>query len=137
MIAFIETCNGLPGPEDLDGDAAVGARPVELAEEDPLPGPEDEVALVDQDRQGRPESRGLPVAVAVPLAVAVERLPPGNQVLELGQEIVRDVGVGVLVDCQPGRRVQALEEGGAFPDAPLPDDGAKPVRDVDHLVSAL
>src|SRR4051812_27555049 len=78
-------------------------RPVELAEEHALPPAEDDVAVIDQERHARPDERRLDVAVAVALAVAEPRLLVRDGTVVPEQQVVDDVGVGVLVDGDRGR----------------------------------
>src|SRR6266487_6758027 len=97
-----------------DDDLAV-ARPVELAEEDPLPLTECELAVAERDhdlraRQRRTYVRGCvrPVGIldVLPVPAVVDDL------LQRGLEVLCDERVGVLVDRHPGRRVRHVDERG-------------------------
>ena len=55
-------------------DYASASWPVELAEVDPLPRPEDQAAVLDEDLFAAPDERALAVRVGVPFAVAIARV---------------------------------------------------------------
>ena len=90
------------------------ARPVELAEEDPLPAAERELAAVERHEdlrvhQRRAHVRGGVGAVGVlgvlPVPAVVDHL------LERVLEVLRDERVGVLVDRDARGRVRNVDEG--------------------------
>src|SRR5207248_6012328 len=88
------------------------ARPVELAEEDPLPGPERKPAAVERNEDLRAHQRSADVRRRILLAL-LDVLPApavADDPLERGLEVARDSRVGVLVDRHPGGRVRHVDE---------------------------
>src|SRR5207248_527303 len=88
------------------------ARPVELAEEDPLPGPERKPAAVERNEDLRAHQRGADVRGRILLAL-LDVLPApavADDPLERSLEVARDSRVGVLVDRHPGGRVRHVDE---------------------------
>ena len=97
--------------QDADEDLAV-ARPVELAEEDPLPAAERELAVADRDEDLRAHERSAHVRGGVrPRVLGVLPVPPlVDDLLERVLEVLRDERVGVLVDRDARRRVRDVDE---------------------------
>ena len=63
--------------DQLDNELAA-PRAIEFAEEDPLPGAQRELAVLDRDRFGRADEHRLQVGCGVPFGVAVVRVVEGN-----------------------------------------------------------
>src|SRR3954451_24121982 len=98
--------------EDADIELA-GARAVELAEEDALPGPQRELPVVPQRHEHlRPHQRCPRMRGSV-LLTLLEVLPPppfGNDLLERHLEVPGDERVGIRIDRQAGGRVRHVDE---------------------------
>src|SRR5690242_4582377 len=91
------------------------ARPVELAEEDPLPAAERELPVAERDEDLRARQRRAHVRRRVRTVGILHVLPVPAVVDDLLQrvlEILRDERVGVLVDRDAGRRVRDVDERG-------------------------
>jgi len=58
------------------------ARAVELAEEDPLPGPKNERLVPDQDALAAPDERAFAVGVGIALGMSVARTMLGHQLVQ-------------------------------------------------------
>ncbi len=78
-----------------------GAGPIELGEEDSLPGAEHEFSILDEHGLRGPDHGGLDVRVAVAFAVAIARAMMRNEFFESKQNIVRHIGIGVSLMVTP------------------------------------
>ncbi len=105
----------VPGRLLQDGhEHGASPRPVELAEEDALPGAELELSVDERDHDLGAHQRGADVRGRVLLALLdVQPAPPfGRDPLEGHFEVAGDHRVGVLVDRQPRSRVRDVDEHG-------------------------
>ena len=120
---------------DVDGALT---RAVELAEEDPLPGPEREAAVADRHEHVGAHERRADVRRGVLLAL-FDVLPGpvlGDDPLERGLEVARDGRVGVLVDRDARGGVRDVDEGRRRA-VELAEGRLHLPRDVDELAPAL
>ena len=90
--------------DDFDAQAA-GARTVEFAEEDSLPGAEFELASANKNGGGTADERRLDVRVGVAFGVAVAGILR-NHARKRGLNIGGDVRIGVLIDEHAGGGVR-------------------------------
>lgn len=81
------------------------ARAVELAQIDPLPGSEKQFPAGERNGQARSHQRRLEMRVRVMLEMPESLVELRDRVFQEHQDIVSDIGVGVLVDRQTARRV--------------------------------
>ena len=114
------------------------ARPVELAKEDPLPGPERELALPAQRHyDARPHQRRTNVGRSILFARLMVLPWPAvlDHALERRFVVARDRRIRVLVDRDSGRRVRHVHEDRG---SVLAGHGlAYLARDVDELAPSL
>ena len=75
-LAFLpgDQCDGIVSLAADLHDHGSASRPVELTEVDPLPCPEDQTAVLDEDLLAAPHERALAVRVGVAFAVAIARV---------------------------------------------------------------
>src|SRR5580765_6445884 len=102
----------MPSAQGGDEDVAV-AGAVELAEEDPLPASEAELAVVDRNEHLRPDQRTAHMGRRVRAVRVLDVLPRPAVIDDLLQrrlEVAGDEWVGALVDRHPGGRVRYVDE---------------------------
>ena len=97
----------MPGRRlDEPADHLPRARAVELAQVDPLPLPQHELAALYEHMLAAPDQDRLEMAVTVALGVLIKRFPVGDELLKLRQEVMLHVRVGVLLDRHARRGVR-------------------------------
>ena len=87
---------------------SASARAVEFAKENALPLTQNEVALLYEHRNIGSHETGLDMAIAIAFAVTKPRLALWDRTLQIQQDIVNDIGIGVLIDCHCSRRVRTI-----------------------------
>ena len=112
------------------------ARAVEFAEEDSLPGAESEFAVIDEYDLARSGEDGLHVGIGVALGVLV-RAFVGNEAIEDSFDIAGDVGIGVLVDGDPGGGVRNVDVADAAFHIGFADSLFDFAGDIDKLRAAI
>src|SRR5271165_2349063 len=112
------------------------ARSIELAEIDPLPPPEHQLAVLDQHGGAGADQARLDMAVAVALTVAKARLRLRNAALQPQQHVMDHVGISVLVDRDGGRRVRTVDDAEALAHTASLHRLAHALGDLDELVAA-
>ncbi len=110
-----------------------GARPIELTEEDSLPGPQRQAPILEWDADTRAKKAGHKMAGAIALAVAVIGLPSRGQTLEVLFDIVDHGRVGVLIDGDGGRCVGNIQDDHPILHAAAPQVLLHFGRDLDQL----
>lgn len=122
----------VPSPVgDLHHDAP-GPGPIEVAEEDALPGAEDQLSARDYQRDGRTDAAGLDVRGGVPLRMAVVR-PVREGGRHPADEVRPHVRVGVLVDREAGGGVLGEDEAEAVVHPAHMHDLTDPGGYLDHV----
>jgi hypothetical protein len=129
------TAQGRLSSANLDDDPSA-SRAVELAEEDPLPGPEDDRSVLDEDTLAASDERAFAVGVGIALGMAVARAMLGHQLVQRQKDVVLDGGVGVLVDRDGRSGVGTKDNGLAVTDTGVADDRVHLTGDIDHLAPA-
>src|SRR5690606_26572737 len=109
-------------------------RAVPFGQEDALPGAEQQVAVLDEERDAGAEQRRLDVGVAVPFGVVVVPMPR-SEGAEGDDEVAGDVRIGALVHGERAGRVATPGVADAVPDPALADLGANLRGDVDQLLA--
>ena len=88
----------------LDENGAL-ARPIEFAEENALPGAQSEFSIFDEDGLAGSGQDGFHVRVGVAFRMAVGTIVR-NQAIENSFHVSGNIGIGVLIDGDSGRRVR-------------------------------
>ena len=117
---------------DLNDDPST-SRPVEFAEVDRLPRPQDEASILDQDLLATADEGTLGVCVRIPFRVPETRIGPWHHFIEGEKDIVNHVRIGVLVDRHGGGGMGAEDDDVAVSNARVSNRFLHPCRDVNHL----
>jgi len=78
------------------------ARPIKLTQEDALPGPERNLTAFDGDDYAGAHKARHEMAGAVPFTVFVIRLTAGDEPLQIGDDVLCDRWIRILVNRHPG-----------------------------------
>jgi hypothetical protein len=114
-----------------------GARAVEFAEEDSLPGPEPKGIVAYYYALATAEEGAFAMGVGIALGVPVAGVMRRYQFGQCQKDIVHDIGVGIFVYGYGGCCVGAVNYYVAVGDAGLPDGRGDLARYVNHLVAAF
>ena len=88
-----------------------GAGSVELAQEDALPGPERNLTAFNGDDDAGAHEAGHEVAGAVSFKVGIVGLTAGDEPPQVGNHILSDRWIGILIDRNPGGGVGDEDKG--------------------------
>lgn len=111
------------------------ARPVELAKEYTLPATQNEIVLVNDQRDAGSDEAGLDVTVTIALSVAKASLALRDSAIEMQENIVDNVRIGVFVDRHGGGGMWTINNADAATNNRCIKYGSNTVGDVDEFVA--
>jgi len=109
------------------------AGTIELAHEDALPGPEHNLTAFDEGDDAGPHQTRHEVAGAIPFTVRVIGLTAGDEPLQIGDDVLCDSWIRILIDRHPGGCVGDEDIGKTILTIFLPKQVLHLVRDLDEL----
>jgi hypothetical protein len=114
-----------------------GARAVEFAEKDGLPGPELERIVAYYYTLATAEEGAFAVGVGIALGVPVAGVMRRYQFGQCQKDIVHDIGVGIFINGYGSCCVRAIDHHVAVGYAGLSDGRGNPTCNINHLVAAF